>query len=193
MSEKAKVRFYFFIVASLSIALVISLVIGICFFTSLHKKEKVTSVSRYKLSIGLVDTAMKTSTVPAKNAVRNGVLCTSLSQIAESCGYTKMINGNEIRFYLNNNDGDVMILNVGSDVATLNANPVHLSTPVYKVGEEVYVPLNTIITYFDGINVTVDDEKATIIIEYIEPKKCSLKLKDPKACEALETDDVWRE
>lgn len=189
MSEKAKVRFYFFIVASLSIALVILLVIGTCFFVSLHKKEKTASVGRYRVSIGLVDTAMKTSNVSSKNIVRDGVLCTSFSQIAEACGYTKMIDGDEIRFYLNNGDGDMMILNVGSDVAVLNSNPVHLSTPVYKIGETVYVPIDLITTYFDGINITVDGEKATIVVEYADPKKCFLKLKYPKASPPLDKSD----
>ena len=83
-------------------------------------------------------------TVSAKNTVRNGVLCTNLSKIAELCGYTKMINANEIRFYLNNNDGDMMVLNVGSDSAKLNGTPVHLATEVYTGGEngQLYVPWN---------------------------------------------------
>lgn len=189
MSKKAKTRFYFFIVASFTIALVISLVIGSCFFISLHKKEKTTSVSRYKISIGLIDTKMTNMTVSAKYAVRDGVLCTSFSKIAEVCGYTKMINANEIRFYLNNDDGDMMVLNVGSDTAYLNGNPVHLATPSYKVGESIYVPVDFISTYFSGINITVNDEKATIVIEYIDPHKCALKLKYPTACPALDPSD----
>ena len=186
MSERAKVRFYFFLIASLSIALVVSLVIGACFFISLRKKDKTESIGRYKLSIGLVDTALSNSTVSSKNIMRGDVMCTSFTLLSEKCGYTKVTNGNEIRYYLNNNDNDMMLLVVGSDVAKLNGNPVHLSTPVYKKGEILYVPMDLIINYFGGISVTVDDEKATILIEYIDPKECFLKLKAPETTTALD-------
>ncbi len=186
MSQKAKVRFLFFVSASFAIALVISLVIGVCFFTALHKKDKATEISRYKLSIGLVDTKKSTMNVYTKNIVRDGIMCVNFSQISEKCGYTMLIDEDEIRFYLNNNDGDMMIVTMGEHRAYLNGVPVYLSVSPYKVGENIYLPIDFITTYFDGITIESDDEAKTITIEYIEPKKCSLKLKGVQNIEPLD-------
>lgn len=188
MSEKAKIRFWFFVASSLALALVISLVIGICFFTSLKKSKEPEAIARYRLSIGLADTGKSSMNVYRRNIVRNGVMCTDFSQISEKCGYTKIVNGNELRFYLNNNDDDVIVLENGKDVAYLNGVPIHLATPVYKIGDNVYLPIDVINNYFSGISVAVDDEKATIVIEYIDPPSCSLKIKYPSVCEALDKD-----
>lgn len=186
MSKKAKARATFFLVASLSLALVISLVIGACFFTSLFKTEKTEQRSRYKLSIGLVDTKKTTVNVYSANIMRGGIMCTDFSRIADKCGYTMIVNGSEIRFYLNNDDSDILTLYLGKDTAYLNSNPVHLSVPIYKVGESIHLPIDFVANYFDGITVEVSEEKGTISIEYITPASCSLKLKYPKRLEALD-------
>ncbi len=176
----------FFISASLAIALVISLVIGICFFTSLHKKDKVAEINRYKLSIGLVDTKKTTMNVYTKNIVRDGIMCVNFSQISEKCGYTMLVDENEIRFYLNNDDRDMLSLTIGEHRMYLNENPVYSVVAPYKVGENIYLPVGFVTTYFDGITIETDNEKKTITIEYIEPKRCFLKLKSPQTIEPLD-------
>lgn len=189
VTKKAKLRFVFYIVGSLAVALVISLVIGISFFVSLNKKEdkkEDIEIERYTLSIGLVDTKKTKSRVYGKDIIRDGVMCTDFSRISDECGYTSLVNGDEIRFYFNNDSEDMLVVTVGEDTAYLNGNPVHISTSVYKIGSKIYLPVDFINTYMEGFTVIVDNEKATIIVEYEEPKKCLLKLKYPQTLEPLE-------
>ena len=190
MTKRAKVRLLFFCVASLSIALVISLVIGICFFVSLHKTEKTEEINRYKVHIGLVDTKKTTYNAYIRDVMRGGVLCTNFSQISDKCGYTMIVNGDEIRYYLNNEASDMLTLRNGDTRAYLNDNPVHMAVPMYKIGENIYLPLDFVANYFEGISVVVDSEKSEIVIEYNDPKTCSLRLKYPQVLDPVDRDAV---
>ncbi len=189
MSKKAKARTLFFIIASLSIALVLSIIIGACFFVSLFKNEKVEQRNRYKLSIGLVDTKKASANVYKANIIRDDVMCTDFTRIADRCGYTMIVNGNEMKFYLNNSESDILTLYLGEDTAYINSNPVHLSVAVYKVSDRIHLPIEFISNYFEGITIEVNEEKGTISIEYIAPTDCSLKLKYPKNLEPLDADE----
>lgn len=189
MSKKAKARAIFFMIASLSIALVLSIIIGTCFFVSLFKNEKVEQRNRYRLSIGLVDTKKASTNVYKANIVRGGVLCTDFTRIADRCGYTMIVNGNEMKFYLNNEQSDILTLYLGEDTAYINSNPVHLSVAVYKVSERIHLPIEFISNYFDGVTIDVNEEKGTISIEYINPTECSLRLKYPEGLEPLDKSD----
>ena len=190
MSKKAKARFIFFIVSSLILALTISLVIGACFSISLHSHEKEDTVDRYKLYSGYVDAKKTTKYVYRSDVVRGGVMCVDFSDIAEFCKFTVVGDGDEMTFYFNNRDNDVLEITVGQTVAYVNGNPINMPTAAYIIGDDIYLPVEFLSRYVDGVVFTSDDEKETMNIEYSDTVECSLRLKAPDALTQIDP-DTW--
>lgn len=177
MSKKAKARFIFFLVSSFALALVISLIIGACFFISLHSANRPKTVERYKLSYGYVDAKKTEKYVYSKDIMRNGEMCVNFSDIAEFCRFTTVGDQKKVKFYFNNSDGDILEIIVGSNIAYVNENPVNMPTSAYMIGDTIYLPVQFILRYFEGVAITSDDEKKTISVEYSDEIECSLRLK----------------
>ena len=117
MSKKAKARFIFFLVSSFALTLVISLIIGACFFISLHSTDKPKTVERYRLSFGYVDAKKTEKYVYSKDIMRNGEMCVNFSDVAEFCRFTIVGDQNKVKFYFNNSDGDILEITIGSNIA----------------------------------------------------------------------------
>lgn len=177
MSEKAKARFIFFLVASFALALVISLIIGACFFISLHSADRPKTVERYKLSFGYTDAKKTEKYVYSEDIMRNGEMCVNFSDIAEFCRFTTVGDQKNVKFYFNNSDSDILEITVGKNIAYVNKNPVNMPTSAYMIGDTLYLPVEFVLRYFEGISITRDDEKKTINIEYSDEIECSLRLK----------------
>ncbi len=180
MSEKAKMRFIFYTVVSLSIALIISLIIGISFFLSLRLTGADSTPERYRFTSGMPEGKKNQVTLKTEDIMRNGQLCVNFSDIADKCSFTFVSDGSEMRFYLNNSHGDILTLKSSSSVAYLNSVPVRLSTEVYKINGKVYLPLDFVGHYINGITVKADSENATVNIEYSGAEKCFLNIKYPQ-------------
>ena len=177
MSKKAKARFIFFLVSSFALALVISLIIGACFFISLHSADRPKTVERYRLSFGYVDAKKTTKYVYAKDIMRNGEMCVNFSDIAEFCRFTTVGDRKNVKFYFNNSDGDILEITVGTNIAYVNGNPINMPTSAYMIGDTVYLPVQFVLRYFEGISITSDNEKRTINVLYSDEVECSLRLK----------------
>lgn len=179
MSQKKKLRLIALVIMSVSLALITCLIIGACFFTSLHKKDKTDAVSRYKLLIGIVDGKKESYNSYTDRTVRDGVRFTDFTRISDRLKWTTVRNGNDIRFYLNNEDEDTLSLKVGESIVYVNRNPVRIKGKSFELSGNLYLPLDFVGSAFDGITVTENAEKNTVTIEYLEPEKCSLRLKYP--------------
>lgn len=185
MSQKNKLRLIALVIMSLVISLVTLAVVGGCFFTSLHKKTVKAPPSRYKLLIGIEDGDKESFNVHADKTVRGGVRFTDFTRLSDFLKWTTVRNGKDIRFYLNNEDEDMLFFTLGDDVVYVNGNPVRLMGASFEMSEHIYLPLDFVASSFDGISVVENKEKNTVTIEYMEPKKCSLKLKFPEALKPL--------
>lgn len=190
MSKKAKARFIFFLISSVALALVISLIIGICFFVSLFIHDKVEQIESYKQYLGYVDAKKTTKTVYSSNIIRNGVMCVNFSDIAEFSAFTVVGNGDEMMFYFNNDDGDLLVVNIGSNIAYANGNPINMPTSVYTLGDDIYIPVDFLSKYIDGVTFRADDEKRTIHIEFSDTAECALRLKYPSELEPIDP-ETW--
>lgn len=177
MSEKAKARFIFFLVASFALALVISLIVGACFFISLHSADRPKTVERYKLYSGYTDAKKTEKYVYSKDIMRDGKMCVSFSDIAEFCRFTTVGDRKNVKFYFNNSDRDILEITVGTNIAYVNENPVNMPTSAYLIGDTLYLPVQFVLRYFEGISITSDDEKKAINVEYSDEVECSLRLK----------------
>lgn len=177
MSKKAKARFIFFLVSSFALALVISLIIGACFFISLHSADRPKTVERYKLYSGYTDAKKTEKYVYSEEIMRNGEMCVNFSDIAEFCRFTTVGDQKKVKFYFNNSDSDILEITVGQNIAYVNGNPVNMPTSAYMIGDSVYLPVEFVLRYFEGISITSDDEKKTMNVEYSDTLECSLRLK----------------
>ena len=190
VSKKAKARFIFFLVASFALALVISLIIGACFFISLHSTDKPKTVDRYKLSYGYVDAKKTEKYVYSKDIIRNGEMCVNFSDIAEFCRFTTVGDREKVKFYFNNSDSDILEITVGNNIAYVNENPVNMHISPYMIGDSIYLPAEFVLRYFEGISITSDDEKKTVNIDYSDSVECSLRLKSDGINLPLDPDTV---
>ena len=100
-----------------------------------------------------------------------------LSDIAEFCRFTTVGDRDNVKFYFNNGDSDILEITVGTNVAYVNENPVNMPTSAYMVGDNIYLPVEFILRYFEGVSITSNDEEKTISIEYSDAVECSLRLK----------------
>ncbi len=190
VSKKAKARFIFFLISSFTIALVISLIIGACFFISLYSFEKTKTVDSYKLNSGYVDAKKTTKYVYSSDILRGGVMCVDFSDIAEFCAFTVVGDGDDIMFYFNNNDDDLLEITIGQNIAYVNRNPVNMPTSAYMVGDDIYLPFEFVSRFMEGVTLSVDEEKSTINLEYSDTVECSLKLKYPNALSPIDP-ETW--
>ena len=186
MSKKAKARFVFFLISSFTLALVISIVIGTCFFISLYSSEKTSTVNRYKLVSGYVDAKKTTKYVYSSDIMRGGTMCVDFSDIAEFCAFTVVGNGDDVMFYFNNSDNDLLEISIGQNIAYVNRNPINMRVPAYIIGEDIYLSVEFVTRFMEGINLIVDDQKRTINIEYSDSAEFSLRLKYPDALSPIE-------
>ena len=177
MSKKAKMRFVFFLVSSFALALIISVILGTAFFISLHSADAPETVERYKLYSGYVDAKKTEKYVYSKDIMRSGKMCVNFSDIAEFCRFTTVGDREKIKFYFNNDDSDILEITIGLNIAYVNENPVNMEIPVYTVGDSIYLPVEFVLRYLDGISITSDDQKKTINVEYSDTVECSLRLK----------------
>jgi len=190
VSKKARARFIFFVFASFTLALIISIIYGACFFISLRTFKKDDTVERYKLYSGYVDASKTTKNVYSEDIIRGGVMCLDFSDIAEFCAFTVIGDGDDITFYFNNGDKDILEITVGQTVAYVNGNPISMPAAAYMIDDDIYLPVEFVSRYIDGVTFTSDDEKETIKIEYSDTAECSLRLKAPSSTPPIDP-DTW--
>lgn len=101
--------------------------------------------------------------VPFDSAVRNGKLYINYSKLARTLDMAVTGDGNVFRFITKDGSEDVKFT-VGTTVIYVNSNEWRMSSPSYRVGDDIWVPLDFVIDSMIGIKVDVDEKERTITI-----------------------------
>ena len=115
------------------------------------------------------------SSISAANAYPDGgrVLYYSMNVLAERFDMSTICDGETAIFKLK--DGEVATMRQNSRTVELNGSSVNLSAPVHIKENKVYVPLELLIRYASGLNISVGSGRITLLQETDE------ELSRPKA------------
>ena len=153
----AKLFMYRFLVYLIVLTLLLS-VIAAVFFVNLRKVDK---IQKEDLIYYLAD--RKKVTLPYDTVVQNDVMYVDFSGIADAFGMALTGDANLLR-YVSDTGNEYVKFTPESYMVNVNENSIRLSAPTLYDGEKLFVPLDFITEYMDGILVKYDDKEHTLTV-----------------------------
>lgn len=159
----------FFIVFIMLLAVSVGL-----FFFQLFMHDNITSL-KYAYQIGASDDSSRTvKWMNYKSLYIDRNIYINMSELAGI--YEFIITGDKdtVRFILLDDDGEVrddVRFYLNTSFAYVNNVQVRLSSPIYEIGTNIYVPMKFFNDYISGLNVTFNKETSRLIIQPSSDKK----------------------
>lgn len=142
--------------------LVLAVMSGICaafFFFNLTRQDSSDS-SGYSYQIGVDKYTLKYS-----DAVRNGRVYISFTDVAELCGLAMTGSVDDMKFVIKGDEAETVRFVVGSRIAYVNTVETRLSGDSYYKNDELYVPIDFVGAYFKGLRVTLNEKDHRVTVE----------------------------
>ncbi len=145
--------------------LVVAGVFSLGFYVSLIQRDA-PEFDSLKLKMCLEHEAeeLKAVSVDTEKYIRNGVLYVNMSAIAEEFGFIVTGDYKQLRFITDEKLGEDVCFVIGTPFAEINGERVRLNGAVTKNDGSVFVPAEVFTEYVNGIEITLDEEKAVISI-----------------------------
>lgn len=165
---------FFFIFAALLFGLLCG--IGVGYFVISTKLHGFSFAETYTYRIGMDSTKtanLKRVTYKVGELDGTDELYINFTMLLDYCGFYESGNGEEFRYILPS-DGSQFIVTDGSTRVDVNGNIIYMSSPAIYSDENLYLPLNFIDRYIDGITVTVSTKQVKVtdedgeFVEYVE-------------------------
>lgn len=158
----------FFLIFIVMLAVTVGL-----FFINLFIHDNVTSLD-YVYQIGSDTDAEKITAYVSYNTLYiNGKVYINMSQLAAIHGFITTGDLDSVRFLFVDTEesitGDVKFF-LNSSFAYINGVHVRLTSPVYKKGKDIFIPMTFINTYISGIRAEYDEYNQKLTITTTETK-----------------------
>lgn len=155
-----KLFLYRFAVYLVVLALMLS-VTAIVFFIGLKKVDK---IDNRDFTYILADEKKKT--LSYEQVVRDGIIYINFSEIAEKFGLAITGSYDSVRF-VSSDKNEYVRLFPESKTADINKNEIYLSGAPILDGKDVWIPLDFITRYIDGISVKYDEGERTVTVKRV--------------------------
>ena len=134
------------------------------FFLNLTKQDS-PDVSGYSYKIG----DERAYTLSHDDAVRDGRIYVSFSDIAELCDLAVVGSTDDIKYVIKGDEAETIRFLTGTRVVYVNTVETRLGADSYYKDDELYVPVDFVSAYFKGLIVTVDEKahKVTVAREIL--------------------------
>ena len=135
----------------------------------------------YQLGENDTDENYKVATLDYRDRMRGGQLYIDFTELA---GYLEFIttgDTGELRFLTKYEGGEEVIFAVGTSSVTINGSMTRMPVPSYYEDGVLYVPLDFIQTYINGISVGTGEEDGRLIVY----RKYTLNADDEKVYEDI--------
>ncbi|MCI8387725.1 MAG: hypothetical protein HFE63_04590 [Clostridiales bacterium] len=129
------------------------------FFMNLTRKDS-PDVSSYTYKIGNA----KAQTLSHNDAVRDGNLYVSFTDIAELCNLAVIGSVDDIKYVIKGDEAETIRFLTGTRVVYVNTVEARLSSDSYYKNDKLYVPLDFVSAYFKGLNITVDEKNHQVTV-----------------------------
>lgn len=150
-------RFLLFLV----IFAVMSGIVAALFFFNLTRQDS-TDASGYSYIIGTEKSSLKYS-----DAVRNGKIYISFTDVAELCDLALTGSTEDMKFVINGDEAETVRFIVGTRTAYVNSVETRLSADSYYKNNKLYVPVDFVSAYFKGLEVEINEKTHKITVERV--------------------------
>lgn len=156
--------------------------------------------SRYTYVIG-----SEKSTLAYKNAVRDGRVYVSFTDVAMMCGLAVTGSDSDMKYVIKGDEAETIRFITDSRVVYVNGIETRLGADCYRIDDELYVPVDFVSAYFNGLNIKVDEGAHKVTVERVitnlnengklpkgtepEYEELSFLLKSPGVIDPINEDD----
>lgn len=183
----------------LSVLLLSTLILGIFFagfclnlhFASITKFFEKSYV--YRIGSEELSTVNRKKFIYKKDFIqKNGQFYINFSYLAEVCSFSVSGDYDQLRYLLRNEEGDYLIVNIGTTSVVVGGQSVSLSAPSFQSEDgSLYLPCSFVDTYFDGIGIEQDEEDDHLIIVSLDAEgQYALTLHRSEECKPVDPDSV---
>lgn len=167
MSKKAKLRLVVYIVTSLLMSLAVMLIItAVSLIILFSTPDKL----RGDFTVTIDDTDDDTKPFLVKDIdvntlYRQGNWYVNFNDISDIYGFSVSGDRLHLRYIFRNETDDVMYVNFETDTLTLNGVSIVREIPDMDSNGCVYLPIDVLNTFFEGLEISYDSEEKIVLIE----------------------------
>lgn len=127
----------------------------------------------YQIGENKDDADYKLQTLSYRDRVRGGQLYLNFTELAQYFGFITTGDTGELRYLTKYTDGEEVVFKVGTGTVTINGSVTRMPSSSYYEDGTLYVPLDFVQTYINGISASTDEDSGRLIIyrEYTENAK----------------------
>lgn len=132
---------------------------------------KLIEASDYKLLCGedanekgIIPEDTEVYLIKGSNAQRNGVLYFPIDALSELCQLTITGLNNDLKYIPRESTDQSIRFIVGTNTAYVNGERIHMSAPSFTSGDQLYIPLDFLEKYTNGLIINKDDKLSKIVI-----------------------------
>jgi len=179
MSKKAKLRLIVYIVTSILLSLVTLLLIALVNLLLLFSTpDKLNG----DFTVTIDDTNENTKpylvqSVSIQTLYRQGDWYVNFNDIADVYGFSVSGDRSYLKYIFRNEADDIMTVNFENNTVCLNGVQVDCKTPQMSSDGSVFLSIDMINTFFDGLDISLDTEEKTLFIQCDEI--CFLNVRTP--------------
>lgn len=107
------------------------------------------------------------SSLSHKNAVRDGRIYVSFTDIAGMCEMAVTGSDSDMKFVIKGDEAETIRFVTDSRVVYVNGIETRLGSDCYRIKDELYVPVDFVSAYFNGLDVTVDEEAHKVTVDRV--------------------------
>lgn len=107
------------------------------------------------------------STLSYKNAVRDGRVYVSFTDVAKMCGLAVTGSDSDMKFVIKGDEAETIRFITDSREVYVNGIGTRLGSECYRINDELYVPVDFVSAYFNGLDVTVDESGHKVTVDRI--------------------------
>ncbi|MGM9636580.1 MAG: stalk domain-containing protein [Eubacteriales bacterium] len=156
--------------------------------TKLFEKSYVYRIGSEEVST----TGKKKFTYSQEFICEDGQFYVDFSYLAEVCAFSVSGDYDQLRYLLRNENGDYLIVNIGTTSVIVGGQPVSLSAPSFQSDDgSLYLPCSFVDAYFDGISIEQDEEDDHLIVVSLNSEgRYALTLHQSEVCEPIDPESV---
>jgi len=179
MSKKAKLRLVVYIAASVLLTLfTLLLILLVNVVLLLHTPDKLKG----DFTVTFDDKNENTKpylvqSVNVNNLYRYGNWYVDFNEIVNIYGFSVSGDRSDLRYIFRNESDDIMCVDLENNTVKLNGVSVYCKLPELGSDGRVYLPIDIINTYFEGLDVTYDTDEKLLLISC--DKSCYLNVRNP--------------
>ncbi len=107
------------------------------------------------------------SSLSYENAVRDGRVYISFTDIAGMCEMAVTGSDSDMKYVIKGDGAEMIRFITDSRVVYVNGLETRLGSDSYRIDDELYVPVDFVSTYFNGIDITVDEKNHKVTADRI--------------------------